>query len=45
MWGKGEGGMRLDYPIELAKKVVEITSGANALALDSHGIGMVSGHF
>lgn len=42
IWGKGEGGMRLDYPIELAKKVVEIISGANALALDSHGIGMVS---
>ena len=42
IWGKGEGGMRLDYPIELARKVVEITSGANALALDSHGIGMVS---
>ena len=41
IWGKGEGGMRLDYPIELAKKVVEITSGANTLALDSHGIGMV----
>ncbi|KAK5137047.1 hypothetical protein LTR08_001056 [Meristemomyces frigidus] len=40
IWGQGEGGMRLDYPIELAKKVVEITSGANALALDSHGIGM-----
>lgn len=42
IWGKGEGGMRLDYPIELAKRVVEITSGANALALDSHGIGMAS---
>lgn len=42
IWGKGEGGMRLDYPIELARKVVEITEGANALALDSHGIGMVS---
>lgn len=42
IWGKGEGGMRLDYPIELARKVVEITAGANALALDSHGIGMVS---
>ena len=42
IWGKGEGGMRLDYPIELARRVVEITSGANALALDSHGIGMVS---
>ncbi len=43
LWGeeKGEGGMRLDYPIELAKNVVQITSGANALALDSHGIGMV----
>ncbi|KAH9832814.1 Fungal specific transcription factor domain [Teratosphaeria destructans] len=40
IWGKGDGGMRLDYPIELARKVVEITSGANALALDSHGIGM-----
>lgn len=34
--------MRLDYPVELARKVVEITSGASALALDSHGIGMVS---
>lgn len=41
IWGRGEGGMRLDYPIELAKKVVEITTGANAQALDSHGIGMV----
>jgi len=41
IWGRGEGGMRLDYPIELARKVVEITTGANALALDSHGIGMV----
>lgn len=41
IWGQGEGGMRLDYPIELARKVVQITSGANALALDSHGIGMV----
>jgi len=42
IWGRGEGGMRLDYPIELARRVVQITSGANALALDSHGIGMVS---
>ena len=42
IWGKGEGGMTLDYPIELARKVVEITSEANATALDSHGIGMVS---
>lgn len=43
MWGKEEmgTGMRMEYPIELARKVVEITSGANALALDSHGIGMV----
>lgn len=41
IWGKGEGGMRLDYPVELARKVVSITSGANSLALDSHGIGMV----
>ncbi|CAK4032642.1 sucrose utilization SUC1 [Lecanosticta acicola] len=40
IWGQGEGGMRLDYPVELARKVVEITSGASALALDSHGIGM-----
>ncbi|KAK3072253.1 hypothetical protein LTR53_007152 [Teratosphaeriaceae sp. CCFEE 6253] len=40
IWGKGEAGMRLDYPIELARKVVGITSGAHALALDSHGIGM-----
>lgn len=44
IWGKGEGGMRLDYPIELARKVVELTAGANALALDSHGIGMVSSY-
>jgi len=42
IWGQGEGGMRLDYPIELAKKVVEITSSATSAALDSHGIGMVS---
>lgn len=42
IWGQGEGGMRLDYPIELAKKVVEITSSATSVALDSHGIGMVS---
>ena len=41
IWGQGEGGMRLDYPIELAKKVVEITTSATAVALDSHGIGMV----
>ncbi|WPG98833.1 Hypothetical protein R9X50_00163100 [Acrodontium crateriforme] len=40
IWGKGEGGMRLDYPIELARKVVEITSGADEQALNSHGIGM-----
>lgn len=42
IWGQGEGGMRLDYPIELAKKVVEITNSATSEALDSHGIGMVS---
>lgn len=42
IWGQGEGGMRLDYPIELAKKVVEITASATSEALDSHGIGMVS---
>lgn len=41
IWGQGEGGMRLDYPIELARRVVEITTTANAVALDSHGIGMV----
>ncbi len=38
MWG--EGGMSLDYPIELARKVVAITSTTTALAMDSHGIGM-----
>jgi hypothetical protein len=42
IWGKGEGGMRLSYPIELAQKVVDITSVASPQALDSHGIGMVS---
>lgn len=40
IWGQGEGGMRLDYPVELARKVVEMTSNATPLALDSHGIGM-----
>jgi len=42
IWGKGpsEGGMRLSYPIELAKKVVDIISMASPQALDSHGIGM-----
>lgn len=40
IWGQGEGGMRLDYPVELARKVVEITSKATPLSLDSHGIGM-----
>lgn len=40
IWGKGEGGMRLEYPVELARRVVRITEGANPLALDSHGIGM-----
>ena len=42
IWSEGEHGMRLDYPIDLAKKVIDITSGTNAQALDSHGIGMVS---
>ena len=42
IWGTGEGGMNLTYPIELAQKVVNITSMANSQALDSHGIGMVS---
>jgi hypothetical protein len=41
IWGKGAGGMHLSYPIELAKKVVDITSVASPQALDSHGIGMV----
>ena len=41
IWGKGAGGMHLSYPIELAKKVVDITSMASPQALDSHGIGMV----
>ncbi|SMR59248.1 unnamed protein product [Zymoseptoria tritici ST99CH_1E4] len=40
IWGQGLGGMRLDYPVELARKVVEITANASPLALDSHGIGM-----
>lgn len=40
IWGQGEGGMRLDYPVELARKVVEITSKASPLSMDSHGIGM-----
>lgn len=40
VWEKGEGGMRLDYPVELARRVVRITEGATAIALDSHGIGM-----
>ncbi|CZT18852.1 uncharacterized protein RCC_04697 [Ramularia collo-cygni] len=40
IWGQGEGGMRLDYPVELARKVVEMTSNASPLSLDSHGIGM-----
>lgn len=40
--GKGEGSMRLEYPVELARRVVCITERANTLALDSHGIGMVS---
>jgi hypothetical protein len=42
IWTEGEGDMRLDYPVELARNVVEILSGATASALDSHGIGMVS---
>lgn len=40
IWGEGEGGMRLDYPLQLARKVIQITSSASAHALDSHGIGM-----
>ncbi|TKA52036.1 hypothetical protein B0A55_12351 [Friedmanniomyces simplex] len=42
IWGKEEAGtgMRLEYPIELARRVVQITNGANKVALDSHGIGM-----
>lgn len=42
IWGQGEGGMRLDYPIELAKKVVDITTMVTSESLNSHGIGMVS---
>ena len=42
IWGSGEDVMRLSYPIELAQRVVDITSMANSQALDSHGIGMVS---
>jgi len=43
IWGRGEAGMRLDYPIELARKVVNVTESANPVSLDSHGIGMVGG--
>lgn len=42
LWTEGEGGMRLDYPIEIAGKVVQITTSADRQAMDSHGIGMVS---
>lgn len=42
IWSQGEGGMRLDYPVEISRRVVEITDGASPIALDSHGIGMVS---
>ncbi|GAB7350282.1 hypothetical protein MBLNU459_g0923t1 [Dothideomycetes sp. NU459] len=38
--GKGYRSMELEYPVELARRVVSITEGANTLALDSHGIGM-----
>jgi len=31
---------RLDYPIEVARRTVDIAERANPLALDSHGIGM-----
>jgi hypothetical protein len=44
IWGQGEGGMRLDYPVEIARKVVDMTSNATSIALDTHGIGMVSRH-
>ncbi|KAK6003991.1 hypothetical protein QM012_008841 [Aureobasidium pullulans] len=38
---KGQTGTgRLDYPIELARRTVNITERANPLVLDSHGIGM-----
>nr|OQO28517.1 hypothetical protein B0A51_06524 [Rachicladosporium sp. CCFEE 5018] len=40
LWGPGEGGMRLDYPIDLARNVVGITTSSSAAALNSHGIGM-----
>ena len=38
---KGQTGTgRLDYPIEVARRTVDIAERANPLALDSHGIGM-----
>ena len=38
---KGQPGTgRLDYPIEVARRTVDIAERANSLALDSHGIGM-----
>ncbi|KAK5737884.1 hypothetical protein LTR17_006322 [Elasticomyces elasticus] len=42
IWGKEETGtgMRLEYPIELARRVVQITEGSSKAALESHGIGM-----
>ena len=33
-------GMRLEYPVELARRVISLTSSASSVALDSHGIGM-----
>lgn len=38
--GKGEGGLRLEYPVELARRVVRTIDKASPLALNSHGIGM-----
>ncbi len=40
-----DGDGSLHYPIELAKKVVGLTSRAKPLSLDSHGIGIVCFHF
>lgn len=43
LWQSDNERMKLEYPIEVAKEVVRITTQASRLALDSHGIGMVGG--
>ncbi|KAF2229894.1 hypothetical protein EV356DRAFT_365587 [Viridothelium virens] len=40
VWRPQDPEMSLEYPINLAKEVVSITTGARREVLDSHGIGM-----